>query len=48
MRFSSYSEFRRNLAEAIDRVNADREPLIITRDRGKPMAVLMSLEDRVL
>ncbi len=30
---------------AIDRVNADREPLIITRDRGKPMAVLMSLED---
>ncbi len=45
MRISSYSEFRRNLAAAIDRVNADREPLIITRDRGKPMAVLMSLED---
>ena len=45
MRISSYSEFRRHLAAAIDRVNADREPLIITRDRGKPMAVLMSLED---
>ena len=45
MRVSSYSEFRRHLAAAIDRVNADREPLIITRDRGKPMAVLMSLED---
>jgi antitoxin YefM len=45
MRISSYSEFRRNLAAAIDRVNADREPVIITRDRGKPMAVLMSLED---
>jgi antitoxin YefM len=45
MRISSYSEFRRNLAAAIDRVNADREPLIITRDRGKPMAVLMSLEE---
>ena len=45
MRISSYSEFRRNLAAAIDRVNADHEPLIITRDRGKPMAVLMSLED---
>ena len=45
MRISSYSEFRRNLAAAIDRVNADREPFIITRDRGKPMAVLMSLED---
>ena len=45
MRISSYSAFRRNLAAAIDRVNADREPLVITRDRGKPMAVLMSLED---
>jgi antitoxin YefM len=45
MRISSFSELRRNLAAAIDRVNADREPLIITRDRGKPMAVLMSLED---
>jgi len=27
-----YSEFRRNLAAAIDRVNANREPLIIARD----------------
>ncbi|HTR12722.1 MAG TPA: type II toxin-antitoxin system prevent-host-death family antitoxin [Roseiarcus sp.] len=45
MRISSYSELRRNLAAEIDRVNADREPVIITRDRGKPMAVLMSLED---
>ena len=47
MRISSYYEFRRNLAAAIDRVNADREPLIITRDWGKPMAVLTSLEDFV-
>ena len=45
MRISSFSEFRRKLADAIDRVNADHEPLVITRDRGKPMAVLMSLED---
>lgn len=45
MRIWSYSELRRNLAAAIDRVNADHEPLIITRHRGKPMAVLMSLED---
>ena len=45
MRISSYSEFRRKLAVAIDRVNDDHEPLIITRDRGKPMGVLMSLED---
>jgi antitoxin YefM len=45
MRVTSYSELRRNLADALDRVSADREPLIITRDRGKPTAVLMSLED---
>jgi antitoxin YefM len=29
----------------LDAVNADHEPVIITRDRGKPAAVLMSLED---
>jgi antitoxin YefM len=45
MRVASYSTLRRNLAAAIDRVNADREPLVITRDKGKPMAVLMSLDD---
>ena len=45
MRVTSYSELRRNLAAAIDRVSADREPVVITRDRGKPMAVLMSMED---
>ncbi|WP_245268807.1 type II toxin-antitoxin system Phd/YefM family antitoxin [Mesorhizobium loti] len=26
-------------------MNADHEPVIITRDRGKPAAVLMSVED---
>ncbi|MGO9740262.1 MAG: type II toxin-antitoxin system Phd/YefM family antitoxin [Roseiarcus sp.] len=45
MRITSYSELRRNLAAAIDAVNADHEPLLITRDRGKPTAVLISLED---
>jgi antitoxin YefM len=45
MKTISYSELRRNLSATIDRVNADREPVIITRDRGKPAAVLMSLED---
>jgi antitoxin YefM len=44
MRATSYSEFRKNLAANLDRVNDDREPVIITRDRGKPSAVLMSLE----
>jgi antitoxin YefM len=45
MRTTSYSQLRRNLAAAIDQVNADHEPVVITRDRGKPAAVLMSLED---
>ncbi|MBI2718918.1 MAG: type II toxin-antitoxin system prevent-host-death family antitoxin [Rhizobiales bacterium] len=45
MRTTSYSEFRKNLAKTLDRVNDDREPVIITRDRGKPAAVLMSMEE---
>ena len=45
MRTTSYSELRKNLASTLDRVTADREPVIITRDRGKPAAVLMSLEE---
>ena len=45
MKTTSYSELRKNLAAALDGVTADHEPLVITRDRGKPAAVLMSLED---
>lgn len=45
MRTTSYSDLRKNLAAALDAVTADHEPLIITRERGKPAAVLMSLED---
>ena len=45
MRTTSYSELRKNLAAALDRVTEDRDPVIITRDRGKPAAVLMSLEE---
>jgi antitoxin YefM len=45
MKMASYSEFRRNLASMIDGVTADHQPVVITRDRGKPAAVLMSLED---
>jgi antitoxin YefM len=45
MKTTSYSELRRNLSGMIDKVNADHEPVLITRDRGKPSAVLMSLED---
>jgi antitoxin YefM len=45
MKTKSFTEFRRHLAETIDQVNADREPVLITRDRGKPTAVLISLDD---
>jgi antitoxin YefM len=45
MRVTSYSELRKNLAAMLDQVNDDHAPVIITRDRGKPAAVLMSLED---
>jgi antitoxin YefM len=45
MRTTSYSDLRKNLAALIDRVSADHEPILITRDRGRPPAVLMSLED---
>lgn len=45
MQTTSYSDLRKNLAAMLDRVNTDHEPVIITRDRGKPAAVLMSLED---
>lgn len=45
MRTASYTDLRKNLAAMIDAVSADHEPVIITRDKGKPSAVLMSLED---
>ncbi len=45
MRTTSYSELRRSLAATLDRVVDDHEPVIITRDRGRPAAVLISLED---
>ena len=45
MRTTSYSELRRNLAATLESVSADHEPVVIARDRGKPAAVMMSLED---
>lgn len=44
MQVTSYSEFRKNMAAMMDRVNEDHVPTIITRN-GKAPAVLMSLED---
>ena len=40
----SYSSFRANLASALDAVNENHKPIIITRQQGKP-AVVISLED---
>lgn len=45
MRTTSYSDLRKNLAAAIDAVTNDHEPIVITRDKGRPAAVLMSVED---
>jgi antitoxin YefM len=45
MRSTSYSDLRKNLAARLDEVTDDRTPLLITRERGKPAAVLISLED---
>lgn len=45
MRTTSYSQLRKNLASTLDQVAQDHEPVIVTRDKGKPAAVLMSLED---
>ena len=40
----SYTAIRNHLAEALDEVNDDRVPILITRQNGRP-AVLLSLEE---
>ncbi len=40
----SYSGFRNQLASTIDKVNDDHQPVLITRQNGKP-AILISVED---
>ncbi|WP_417536661.1 type II toxin-antitoxin system Phd/YefM family antitoxin [Methylophaga sp.] len=40
----TYSAFRTKLAGAMDKVNEDHAPILVTRQNGKP-AVLMSLDD---
>lgn len=39
----SYTTFRNHLAGILDKINDDHEPVLITRQNGKP-AVVMSLE----
>ncbi len=45
MNAMSVTELRKTLAATIDRVTSDHDYTIITREGGKPAAVLMSLED---
>lgn len=45
MKTTPSSEVRRNSAAAVDGVDADREPVIIECDRGKPAAMVLSVED---
>jgi antitoxin YefM len=45
MRAISSSELRKDLAATLDRVADDHEPVIVTREGGKPAAVILSLED---
>lgn len=40
----SYSEFRNDLDDTLDRVNEEHKPILVTREDGEP-AVVMSLED---
>jgi len=40
----SYTTFRNRLASVLDKVNADHEPVLVTRRNGAT-AVVMSLED---
>jgi len=44
MRATTATDFRKNLASELDRVEDDSEPLIIVRTGGKSAAVLMSLD----
>lgn len=45
MRATNSTEFRKNLSDEFDRVENDREPLIVTRSGGKAAMVILSLEE---
>ena len=44
MQALSYSEARANLSNLMDKVNDDHAPMLVTRQRGRPV-VVMSLDD---
>ncbi|MEW5421257.1 type II toxin-antitoxin system Phd/YefM family antitoxin [Amorphus sp. 3PC139-8] len=39
------NDLRQNFADVLERLADGGEPILITRDNGKPAAILMSLED---
>jgi antitoxin YefM len=45
MKTASVSSLRRCLASTLDRFVEDHEPVIVTREGGKPSVVILSLED---
>lgn len=45
MRVKSSTELRRTLSATLDEVVDDHVPVIVTRDGGRPAAVLVSLDD---
>jgi antitoxin YefM len=44
MQTINYTNARAHLSETMDRVNEDRAPLLVTRQKGEPV-VMMSLAD---
>jgi antitoxin YefM len=44
MKTLSSTDLRANLSAVMDRVNDDHEPVIVTRNKGRPV-VIVSLED---
>ena len=44
MQTINYTTARQHLAETMDRVNSDRSPILVTRQKGEPV-VMMSLAD---
>jgi antitoxin YefM len=45
MKTTTASHLRNHLATMLDRVADDHEPVVITREGGKPAVVLIALED---
>lgn len=45
MKTTTASHLRSQLAATLDRVAEDHEPVVVTREGGKPPVVLISLED---